>query len=130
MSSDHESDEIVEEYPHDCRIVREERERGADLYHFMGPLGQIKSFENVDKARLFADVYEVVGGFREGKTGERGAPPAVAQSPENVQIAYYVAQPTMSVEWAAAQFDVPEGRVRGVVNMIQDKAAESREESQ
>jgi hypothetical protein len=35
-------------------------------------MGLIKSFENPDKARLYADVQTVTGGFREEKTGERG----------------------------------------------------------
>ena len=33
-------------------------------------MGLIKSFENPDKARLYADVQTVTGGFREEKTGE------------------------------------------------------------
>jgi len=122
--------ENVEDYRGDYRIVREDRERGADLYHFMGPLGHIKAFEDPAKARLFADVFEVSGGFREEKTGERGAPPAVAQAGQNVQIAYYVSMPTMSVQWAAGQFGLSEEEVRDVADLIQEKATTKREESE
>lgn len=119
--------EVFEEYPHNCRIVRKINEDGPDVFNFSGPLRFIKSFENPDKARLFADVYEIVDGFREEKTGERGAPPAVAQAGQNVQIAYYVSQPTMSVEWAAGQYGISEEQVRRVVDLIREQAAEMRE---
>jgi len=122
--------ETVEEYPHNCQIVRERVEGSEDRYHFEGPLGRIKSFENPDKARLYADVYEVVGGFREEKTGERGVPPAVARSREDVLMAYLAAQPTMSVTYVARAFDLDEDEVRGYIEMVQDRAAEMREEDE
>jgi len=103
---------VIEEYAHSCRIVKEEREGDYNKYHYEVPMSRVKTFENPDKARLYADVQTVTGGFREEKTGERGAPPAVARSREDVLMAYYVAQPTMSMQWVAAQFDLPEERVR------------------
>jgi len=102
---------VIEEYAHSYRIIEETREGKPNKYHYEGPMGQIKTFENPDKARLYADVQTVTGGFREEKTGERGAPPAVAQSREDVLMAYYAAQLTMSMQWVAAQFDLPEERV-------------------
>jgi hypothetical protein len=117
---------VIEEYQHSCRIVREDEE-GITQYHYEGPMGRIKSFENPDKARLYADVHTVTGGFREEKTGERGAPPAVARSREDVLMAYYAAQPTMSMQWVAAQFDLPEDRVREYIASLRDRAAEQRE---
>ena len=120
--------EIVEEYPHDCRIVLEERERAADLYHYEGPLGRVKTFENSGKARLYADVQGVVGGFREEKTGERGVPPAVARSREDVLMTYLAAQPTMSVAYVARAFDLPEERVREYISVTRNRASERREE--
>ncbi|MFB6199035.1 MAG: hypothetical protein ABEI52_12340, partial [Halobacteriaceae archaeon] len=86
--------EVVEEYDHSCQIVREVDEHGHERYIYEGPMGAVKSFENPDKARLYADVHTVVGGFREEKTGERGVPPAVARSREDVLMAYLAAQPT------------------------------------
>ena len=74
------TESVIEEYAHSCRIVEEEREGDSNQYHYEGPMGRIKTFENPDKARLYADVHTVTGGFREEKTGERGAPPTVAQS--------------------------------------------------
>jgi len=59
------------------------------------------SSKNPDKPRLYADVYEVVGWFREEKTGERGVPPAVTRSRQDVLMAYLAAQPAMSVTYVA-----------------------------
>jgi len=37
-------DEVVEEYPHDCRIVLEERDWYRDRYHFECRRGRMKNF--------------------------------------------------------------------------------------
>mgnify|MGYP006914285371 CR=1 FL=1 len=121
--------ETIEEYAHSCRIVREQDDLGENTYHYEGPLGRVKSFHSVDKARLYADVHTVVGGFREEKTGERGVPPAVARSREDVLMAYLTAQPTMSLEWVARNFDLPEDRIREYVESLRDRAAEQREDT-
>jgi hypothetical protein len=57
-----EDGDVVEEYPHSCRIVRDD-ENGYKRYHYEGPIGCVKSFDNPDKARLYADVQTVMGGF-------------------------------------------------------------------
>lgn len=120
----------VEEYPHGCRILRERVEGSEDRYHFEGALGRIKSFESPSKARLYADVYEVVGGFREEKTGERGVPPAVARAREDVLMAYLAAQPTMSVTYVARSFDLDEDEVRSFIEIVRTRAAEMGEEEE
>ena len=119
--------ETVEEYAHDCRIVREKREDGEDMYHYEGPLGPVKAFRNPDKARLYADVQTVMGGFREEKTGERGVPPSVARAREDVLIAYLVSNETMGVEWVARFYDIEEDVVRDYVQMVRDRAEKQRE---
>ena len=118
--------DVVEEYAHDCRIVRED-ENGYTKYHYEGPFGCVQSFEALGKARLYADVQTVMGGFREEKTGERGVPPAVARAREDVLMAYLAAQPSMSLEWVARHFDLPEDRVREYVESLRDRAREERE---
>lgn len=119
--------DIVEEYAHNCRIVREDDDAGEARYHYEGPLGRIKSFYSLDKARLYADVHTVTGGFREEKTGERGVPPAVARAREDVLMAYLVSNPTMGVEWVARAYDLPEDQVRSYVELVRERAAEMRE---
>lgn len=89
----------------------------------------MKSFENPDKARLYADVYAAMGGFREEKTGERGVPPSVARAREDVLMAYLVAQPTMSTEWVARHYDLPEEQIRDYVRGVRDRAEQQREEA-
>lgn len=120
--------EAVEEYAHNCRIVRED-ENGYERYHYEGPLGRIKSFEDPAKARLYADVHTVMGGFREEKTGERGVPPSVARAREDVLMAYLAAQPSMSAEWVARHFDLPEERVREYIGPLRDRAEKKRNET-
>lgn len=118
--------ETIEEYGHGCRIVRTE-ENGYTEYHYENALGHVKSFELLEKAKLYADVHTVMGGFREEKTGERGVPPAVARAREDVLAAYLVSNPTMGVEWAARFFDVDEEVIREYTQMVRDRAAEQRE---
>lgn len=121
-------DDVLEEYDHSCRIVRDD-EDGYERYHYEGPLGRVKSFDNPDKARLYADVQTVMGGFREEKTGERGVPPSVARAREDVLMAYLAAQPSMSTEWVARHFDLPEDRVREFIRVLRSRAAEHRDDT-
>jgi len=121
------NNDVVEEYPHNCRIVRERVEDDADRFHYEGPLGRVKSFYSLDKARLYADVHTVTGGFREEKTGERGVPPAVARAREDVVMAYLVSNPTMGIEWVARAYDLPEDQVRSYVELVRNRAADMRE---
>ena len=120
-----EEGDVLEEYDHSCRIVRDD-ENGYERYHYEGPLGRVKSFDNPDKARLYADVQTVMGGFREEKTGERGVPPSVARAREDVLMAYLAAQPSMSTEWVARHFDLPDGRVREYTRVLRSRAEEKR----
>lgn len=120
--------EVVEEYAHSCRIVRETDEAGEDRYHYEGPMGRVKSFYSLDKARLYADVQTAMGGFREEKTGERGVPPSVARAREDVLMAYLASNPTMSLEWVARHFDMHENEVREYIQVLRKRAADKREE--
>lgn len=120
--------DVVEEYAHNCRIVREHIEDDADHYHYESPLGRVKSFRSPEKARLYADVQTVTGGFREEKTGERGVPPGVARAREDVVMAYLASNPTMGVKWVARAYDLTEDQVRTYVELVQNRAAEMRDD--
>jgi hypothetical protein len=122
-----EEPEVIEEYAHNCRIVREGDE--GPQYHYEAPLGRVKSFHSPDRARLYADIQTVTGGFREEKTGERGVPPAVARAREDVLIAYLVSNPTMGVEWVARAYDVEEQVVRDYTQIVEKRAEDLREEA-
>jgi hypothetical protein len=119
------STETITEYEH-VEIVRERRPGEPDRFHVDDVLDRLKTFESKAKAELYADVYTVVGGFREEKAGERGVPPAVAAAREDVLMAYLTAQPTMSLQWAARFYDEDEAVVRQYVNAVQDRALAER----
>ena len=118
----------VVEYDH-LTILREPIPNHRDQYHVEDPVERLQSFHSKAKAELYADVYTVVGGFREDKTGERGVPPAVAAAREDVLMAYLTAQPTMSLTWTARFFDEDEDVIRQYVNGVQRRAEETRTES-
>lgn len=122
--------EIVEDYDH-SKIVCDVDASGVERYHFVTPLeGRMKTFENPDKARLYADVYDAMGGFREEKTGERGVPPSVARAREDVLMAYLVSNETMGTTWVARHYDLPEEQIREYVRGVRERAAEMREGNQ
>lgn len=117
------SENIIEEYPDGCQIVHEERNY-PDLYHFERPDRRLKSFKNPEKGRLYADVYELAGGFYEDNTGTRGVPPAVARSRDDIRMAYFVA--SMSVTYAARAFEIEVDSVLDHVQSVRDRADEQR----
>lgn len=49
MNNTDNSTEVVEEYAHDCAIVREHDDLGEELYHYEGPLGRVQSFHSLSK---------------------------------------------------------------------------------
>jgi hypothetical protein len=114
------SETVIEEYPDGSRIVHEER-MYPDLYHFEreGEI-RLKSFKNPDKARLYADLYEVVDGFKEDNTGTRGVPPTIARDREEIRMAYFTA--TMSSTYAAGAFEVEESEVLTAVYRVRERA--------
>ncbi len=116
----------VAEYEHGTGIVRD----GDGRYHYKNAMGdRVKSFHSEGRARLYADIQTVTGGFREEKTGERGVPPAVARAfDENLLMAYHVATPSMGTTWTARVFGVDESEVRSAVDLIRDRAEEERSE--
>ena len=120
------SDDIIEEYPNGCRIVHEERNY-PDLYHFERPERRLESFENLEKARLYADAYEVTDGFDEENTGTRGVPPTVARDRGDIRIAYFVA--SMSVTYAAHVFEIDKESVLHHVRCVLERADEQRSQN-
>ena len=99
-------------------IYIERVEGDQPRYHVEGPVDRLQSFWSLEKARLYCDVYAYVGGFREEKTGERGAPPTIAMAREDVLMAYYAAQPSMSIDWVAGFFDEDPAVIRRCINNL------------
>ena len=118
--------DIESDYEH-VTTYRERRHDQEDLYHVEDALERLKTFRNPGKAELYTDVYTVAGGFREEKTGERGVPPAVAASREDLLMAYLTAQPTMSLQWVARFYDEDEAVIQQYINHIRKRAAKERQ---
>lgn len=118
-------DDVIEEYPDDCRIVHEERMH-PDLYHFERSSQRVKSFENLDKARLYADIYQLMGRLDERNTGKLGVPPTVARAGEDIRMAYFAA--SMSVTYAARAFEVDIEDVLDTVQRVRERAEKQRSE--
>lgn len=127
--------EIVEEYSNGCRIVRESVPDGEDRYHCERHRDCMKSFDSVNNARLYADVYTIVGGFSEGAAGETRTdrPPAVDQAPERVWLAYEVAhgpdpleEYEDGIEYVASLYGISEKALRYQVKWAKIYAAEIR----
>jgi hypothetical protein len=121
------STKTVTEYEH-VEIVRERRPGGPDRFHVADALERLKTFESKAKAELYADIYTVVGGFREEKTGERGVPPAIAAAREDVLMAYLTAQPNMSLEWVARFYQEDEAVIRRYIKDVQKRATDERDQ--
>jgi len=126
MRGDSDGETTVAEYGHGTAVVLDEGGR----YHYVNAMGErVRSFDSEDRARLYADIQTVVGGFREEKTGERGVPPAVARKcDENLLMAYHVATPSMGTTWTARAFGIEESDVRAAVDLIRDRATGRRDE--
>ncbi|UWG48826.1 Uncharacterized protein HSRCO_2564 [Halanaeroarchaeum sp. HSR-CO] len=77
-----ENESIVEEYPSESYLVRRDDPEGSvPTFTFHTPARPIIEFDDEDRARLFADLYLALGGFRikEG-VGPNGIPVTVASS--------------------------------------------------
>lgn len=122
--------EIVEEYGHSHQITKVTKPDSPARYYFEDPLNRMKEFESLERAKLYADVYTVVGGFREEHSGKRGCPPAIARAREDIQMAYYVAQNGVgagtSITWVSRVYDCSEADVRQYIGMLRERAEEIR----
>ena len=117
------SENLIEKYPDGCQIIHEER-MYPDLYHVEQGSQRLKSFENPDKARLYADIYEVLDGFEEKGTGKRGVPPTVVRAGEDVRMAYFTA--SMSVTYAARAFEIDIEHALEKVLQVRERAEKQR----
>jgi len=124
MNSNREA--VIEAYNGDYRIIHEERNY-PDLYHFEGPHGEEQAFETPQGARLYADIYELVGGIDEAQTGDRGVPPSVARASEDARMTYLAIQ--MSIPYAAGAFEVDETTIHDAIDRLHKRAREQRRQA-
>lgn len=91
----------------------------------MGALSQ-----DVEKARLYGDVYHLVGGLSEEKNGDRDVPLSVESAGEDVVTAYMMAQPEMNAESVARRYDLSEQEVKDHVRAVRERAEEARQDDE
>ncbi|SNZ12539.1 hypothetical protein SAMN06269185_1796 [Natronoarchaeum philippinense] len=122
-----ESETVVEQYVLDVRIVERPDADDAARYGFEAPRHTEVTFENPDTARLYADVYFDVNGFREEGTGEHGVPPAIFQGGKDTLAAYLLTRPGIDINWVASFFGVDRAKAERYVSWVSERAASIRD---
>jgi hypothetical protein len=107
--------------------IRETEEEAITRYRFEAPDHEGITFEDPEKAELYADVYFDTNGFVEAGTGERGVPPTVIQAGRDTLAAYLLTQPGIDVDWIASFFGRRHGQIKKYVSLVEDRAEEIRE---
>lgn len=131
---------VVEEYPTDVRVVRVDRGETSN-YQVDVPLGfsprnddgdvvfTVPIFDSLRDARLFADVWDVVGGFDyNAAVGGEGVPPRVAAAPNRVVAAYLLTQ-SFDTEDVMRILDVKRATVHSFTSRVRSDAEEVREDA-
>jgi hypothetical protein len=121
------SESLHAEYVLDVRIV-EVRDDGV-AYRFEAPEHRGRTFEDPERAELYADVYFDVNGFAEAGTGERGVPPVVIGAGRDTLAAYFLTMPGIDRHWVASFFGCKPPRVERYVGRVRSRADEIREKA-
>ena len=87
------SESILQKYPAEVYLVERKDADGEDpTIRFHAPARDPVTFDSEERARLFADLYTVVDGFRIEGIGERGIPVNVATADTAAVAAYMYAK--------------------------------------
>lgn len=118
---DHES--ILESYPAECYLVVNEDPDVGPNFRFHAPARKPITFEDEDRARLFAELYIVTDGFRikEG-VGERGIPVNIATSKSPAIAAYMYAAWGSTPSEIARRINADRETVLSYIGEIRTKA--------
>ncbi len=125
---------VEKDYGHDIRVLRVDRGDERPLYRFDAPLYTPKDSDNTPEwespelAKLYADTYVAVGGFREEKTGRRGIPPEVERDGREAVVAYLTTQDGMSTEWISTFYGLDRERIYEYRSRIRARAEEQIED--
>lgn len=133
MSQPHTSTPATEEalvavdYVLDVRIVeRETAEDESPHYRFEAPDHTDITFEDLELAQLYADVYFDVNGFAEAGTGDCGVPPEIVQAGKDTLAAYLVTQPGADIHWVASFYGVTPDKIERYCSWVRQRATEIR----
>lgn len=130
--NDIEETRTIEEYPAGVTIS-EGRTGDRTFYSVRTPRPAengyllLPTFETLDIAELYADVYFDVEGFRDEKTGERGIPPEVARAGTDT-IAAYLRTQGKSTEFLMDWLGVKRETIHSYLSRVRSRAKEKRDE--
>ncbi|MFC4436606.1 MULTISPECIES: hypothetical protein [Natrialbaceae] len=114
---------VVDAYVLDVRILEVDEGDGADLrYRFDAPEHATIVFDDLEEARLYADVYFDVNGFVEADTGTRGVPPEVVQAGKDTLAAYLVTLPWADVNWVASFYGATPTEIERYLSWVRERA--------
>lgn len=118
-----EGESILRRYPAEVYLIEDRSSDGDDVsVRFHAPAREQVTFENEDRALLFADLYTALDGFRISGTGDRGVPLNVATSGNSAIAAYMYAAWGSSPTQIAQSIDTDRQTVLGYFEAIRNRA--------
>lgn len=120
------AEKTIESYMKRVSII-ESTADGDTIYRFEAPGHCVVTFEDLDMARLYADVYFDVNGFREEETGDYGIPPVIVQGGKDTLAAYLLTCPGVDIYWVASFLGVDQTKAERYVSWVRNRAAKIRE---
>lgn len=119
---------IHKEYVLGVRIIESPPLTDGDrCYRFEAPHHEGITFEDPERAELYADVYFDVNGFEEAGTGDRGVPPEIIQAGQDTLAAYFLTQPGTDANWVASFYGIKNTKVERYASWVRTRAEEIRE---
>lgn len=116
------------EYPLNVRILKRSSAPGDDpQYRFEAPRHEGISFDDPERAQLYADVYFDVNGFQESGTGDRGIPPEIVQAGQDTLAAYFLTMPGVDENWVASFYGIKNTKVERYASWVRTRAEEIRD---
>lgn len=124
------NESILESYPAESYLIlRDDPDEGRS-YRFHAPAREPIAFDDEERARLFADLYLVVDGFRVKKgVGEKGIPVNVAASGPPAIAAYMYAAWESTPTEIAQTLSADRQTVLDFIEQITDDAAQIIEDT-
>ncbi|PGF15290.1 hypothetical protein CP556_03525 [Natrinema sp. CBA1119] len=121
---------VVDTYVLGVRIIESEPADDGPRYRFEAPDHTEIAFDDLETARLYADVYFDVNGFVEEGTGERGVPPEVVQAGKDTLAAYLVTCAWADVNWVASFYGTTPDDIERYCSWVRDRADEIRAQAE
>lgn len=118
---------VVEEPVGGARIDAVTDEDGSVRYRFEAPAHCGKTFDDLEAAKRYADVYVSVGGFCEEGSGEVGVPAGLVQAGTDAMAVYLLSLPATSREWVRSFYGVSDEELDDYLEWVRGRADERRE---